>query len=123
MPKVSDWELSRELIEAHSTMSQVTPEYVAPEHLDAFLPEASVDERTDVYQLGLVCYELLTETRPSHLGGTVTPPTELNDALPDALDDILLRALNHDPNERFKHPLYFERALDEALANDLPVRS
>lgn len=120
IPKVADWGLSRELIQATGSISQATPEYAAPEHFNALMPDAPVDERTEVYQLGVVCYEILTGTHPSHLKGEVAPPTDVDDSLPDSVDDIITTAIAHDRSERFEHSLLFKRAIERALSDDFP---
>ncbi|WP_436902266.1 protein kinase domain-containing protein [Halovenus halobia] len=73
--------------------------YAAPEQFD----EQSVDGATDIYQLGAVLYRALTgrppydgdaETvREQILAGDRTPPTDHNPKLPDAVDDIIAKAM------------------------------
>jgi serine/threonine protein kinase len=115
VPKVVDWGLSRELITHTGSVSQATPEYAAPEQFDALRPEMQVGVHTDVYQLGVLCYELVTGTHPSHLDGDVRPPSEVSSAVPNALDGVLLTALAHDRSERFDHPLLFRESVSEVV--------
>jgi HEAT repeat protein len=63
VPKVSDWGLARFQMEHSGRLSSFTPRYGAPEQ---FLPGefGGVDNRTDLYQLGLVLYELTTGAHP-----------------------------------------------------------
>lgn len=120
VPKVADWGLSREIIKATSTISQATPDYAAPEHFGALMPDAPVDERTDVYQLGVVAYEILTGIHPSHLRGDVPAPTEINNSLPESADNIISTAITHDRTERFEHSLLFRREVEKMLSNNFP---
>ena len=85
-----------------------TPGYMAPE----MIREQAVDERADIFALGVIFYELLTGTTPFHaatmldiLHKTVheepTPATERNPALPAELDWILAKMLAKEPEERY----------------------
>lgn len=121
VPKVADWGLSREIIKATGSISQATPDYAAPEHFDALMPSSPVDERTDVYQLGVVCYELLTGTHPSHLSGDVPSPTDIDDSLPDRVDTLISTAITHDRDERFEHSLLFKKNIEGILSDEFPT--
>lgn len=71
--------------------------YMAPEQAaDA----SSVDKRTDVYSLGVVCYQLLTGQIPA---GRFSMPSQLNPHLPPELDPIVLRCLAFNRDERYDH--------------------
>lgn len=70
-----------------------TPRYMAPEQLEN---PRQVDQRADVYSLGVVFYEMLTGELPL---GRFAPPSEKSGA--DArLDEVVLRALEKEPNRR-----------------------
>ncbi len=60
--KISDWGLSKLKIDESVTLSGATPSYAAPEQISQEFGKA--DERTDIYQLGNVFYELLTGRLP-----------------------------------------------------------
>lgn len=120
VPKVGDWGLARELIRQSGSVSQVTPDYGAPEQFQALRPDAELGVRTDVYQLGLVCYELLTGQYPNHLDPeAVLPPTQIESGLPTQIDDILMKALAHNPNHRFEHSLLLKAELEEVVESVL----
>lgn len=71
-----------------------TPHYMAPEQ---FEQPRSVDHRADIYSLGVVFYELLTGELPI---GRFAPPSQRVEV--DAhLDEIVLRALEKEPERRY----------------------
>lgn len=86
-----------------------TPEYMSPEQID---DPTSVDQRTDVYSLGVSLYEMLTGARPfrgtSHmvmqqvLTDDPRAPRKLNDRIPRDLEVICLRAMEKDPARRYQ---------------------
>ncbi|HEX7480499.1 MAG TPA: cyclic nucleotide-binding domain-containing protein [Polyangiales bacterium] len=89
-----------------------TPAYMAPEQAQGRI--ADIDERTDVYGLGGILYQVLT-LRPPHDGanasddlrlaraGLVPPPTEVvsDRTLPPFLCRIVMKALAAKPSERY----------------------
>jgi predicted ATPase/serine/threonine protein kinase len=95
-----------------------TPLYMSPEQCQG-LP---ADERSDVYALACVLYEMIAGKPPfradtvfavlrKHVERAPRRPSEAVPAVPQALDDALLRALAKDPGERFQSPVDFARAL------------
>jgi serine/threonine protein kinase len=96
--------------------------YMSPEQLE----RRQVDRRADVFALGVVLHELLTgrrlfeaATMPETLHRLqylqVPMPSELNPAVPPALDVVVLRALTRDPDLRYPSATEMLAALD-ALA-------
>ena len=87
-----------------------TPAYMAPEQADGRLDH--IDHRTDIYGLGAIFYEILTG-RPPFTGsntlevlrkvirGNPPPPRELWPEVPRGLEEICLKAISRDPNERY----------------------
>jgi serine/threonine protein kinase len=84
-----------------------TPAYLSPEQAAG----DAVDERTDIYGLGVVLYELLTgqlpcqtdspvETMMRRLYETPTSPTAFNPLIPPRLEALVMQALERDPVDR-----------------------
>jgi len=94
----------------HITGLVGSPVYMAPEQVR----EEQCTHRSDMFSLGVVAYELLTGRRPFEGESDYatlykisyeepTPPSVLRPGLPKSLDDILLRALAKQPQQRFAH--------------------
>jgi serine/threonine-protein kinase len=92
--------------------------YLSPEQLRG-LP---VDPRTDVFSAGVVLWESLTgvrlflvedleETAKRVLNAVVAPPSSLNPEVPKELDQIVLKALNRDRDQRYETAAEFADAL------------
>ncbi len=98
-------------------------QYASPEHFGG-----EVDARSDLYSLGLVLYELLTNTRPisgddhfSIIKGHINRPPlpfEVSDPrhlVPDALRRVVMKALQKRPEDRFQNATEFADALRATL--------
>jgi eukaryotic-like serine/threonine-protein kinase len=98
-----------------------TPHYMAPE-----ICEGYVDERSDMYAVGILLYEMLTgyvpfdgPTDQIYLDHWKTPPMApslLNPALPRALERVILRALEKDPCHRYQTIEELLHAYHKAIA-------
>lgn len=120
-PKLSDWGISKSLLDRSEGPSEFTPAYAAPEQL---APETygKPDDSTDIYQVGSVVYELLTGVRPFERASTfadavlsqeVVPATEHDPSLPDELDDVLGRALAKRKDNRYESVLLLRDDLED----------
>jgi serine/threonine-protein kinase len=96
-----------------------TPEYMAPEQVE----NGSLDERTDVYALGAILYELLTGQVPfknedpwqsafQRTTGDPIAPRTLNAALSPQAEEIVLHALQREPRDRYPSTAEFQADLD-----------
>lgn len=121
IPKVADWGLSKHLLEHSKSIDGYTPTYSAPEQFDD--EYGQTDDITDVYQLGAVFYELFTGHPPFEgdktreiirqvLNEEPIPPTKKAD-VSEALEDILLRALSKEKNDRYDDIIYLRDDLQE----------
>jgi tRNA A-37 threonylcarbamoyl transferase component Bud32/tetratricopeptide (TPR) repeat protein len=131
--KVVDFGLAKirgvEPAEAARGLVAGTPDYMSPEQARAL----EVDGRGDLYALGVVLFELLTGRLPfiddtpskvmmRHVVDPVPDPRDIAPyrGFPDALVEIVLRALAKDPGERFKDADEMTQALQKVV-NKLAV--
>lgn len=106
--KVSDWGLSKMTTGESVTLSGATPQYAAPEQISHEFGRS--DERTDIYQLGTVFYELVTGELPfkgdmavvygSILNTDPIPPSQINSKA-IMVEPIIMKCLNKDKNLRY----------------------
>ncbi|MBS0387094.1 MAG: HEAT repeat domain-containing protein [Proteobacteria bacterium] len=87
-----------------------SPKYMAPEQILG----KKVDERADVYAVGVMLYEMLTGVPPyargdhmsvmyQHVQGRARAPCEVNPALPKELGELIMRAMAVDKTKRFQN--------------------
>lgn len=85
-----------------------TPEYMAPEQVAG----KKADERSDIYSIGIILYELFAGQVPfkgetaigvgfQQLKDAPKPPRELNSQISEAVEKVILRALEKSPAKRF----------------------
>jgi serine/threonine protein kinase/tetratricopeptide (TPR) repeat protein len=98
--RISDFGIAIPRREADRHSFTGTPAYMAPEQRTPGMP---VSERTDVYALGLVLYDLLVggHVRSQIKDGTPLPrPSALLTGVDPQLDRVIMTALSRDPNDR-----------------------
>jgi serine/threonine protein kinase len=96
--KVSDFGLSQVRGEVKLTRQGVrvgSPIYQAPE----YLMRGTVDDRSDLYALGVILFQMITGTPIAEPGGAERPSTKVK-GLPTWLDDLVFMLLSADPRGR-----------------------
>ncbi len=101
-----------------------TPDYMSPEQV---MGGHNVDARADLYSLGVVLYQMVTGTTPfkgnmpmqivmHHLHSEPPPPSSLREDLPIPAEQVILRALAKNPNDRYMSAQDLASAFRLALA-------
>jgi eukaryotic-like serine/threonine-protein kinase len=99
-----------------------SPKYMAPEQILG----RKVDERADVYAIGVILYELFTGVPPysrgdhmavmyQHVQGKARSPKEINPALPPGLSELIVKAMAVDKSKRFQSMDEMRLALERFL--------
>ncbi len=139
IPKVLDFGIAKFLVGAASFVTQSglifgTARYISPEGAAG----EKVDQRSDVYSLGIMTYELLAGRAPfeadepvqllvKHMHEVPAPLRKWGPAtgVPQVVEDVVMRALAKNADARQENATVFARALREALAEwqGTPIRS
>ncbi|WP_161596593.1 protein kinase domain-containing protein [Salinigranum halophilum] len=125
--KVGDWGLARLLFRHSKDIDELTPEYAAPEQVDQ-QREVS-NPYTDIYQLGVVAYELFTGQNPFGHENKITvvdavkketppPPSEMSNDLPPEVNDVIMKAIRKREEERYDTVVNLRRDLVSAFGRD-----
>jgi HEAT repeat protein/tRNA A-37 threonylcarbamoyl transferase component Bud32 len=99
-----------------------SPKYMAPEQILG----KKVDERADIYSVGVILYEMVTGIPPysrgdhmsvmyQHVQGKAKPPIEVNPALPKEVSDLVVKAMAVDKLKRFQNMDELRMALEKLL--------
>jgi HEAT repeat protein/tRNA A-37 threonylcarbamoyl transferase component Bud32 len=99
-----------------------SPKYMAPEQILG----KKVDQRADVYALGVILYEIMTGVPPyargdhmsvmyQHVQGKARPPREINPALPPGLPEVIMQAMSVDKDKRYQTMNELRAALEKFL--------
>jgi transcription termination factor NusA len=138
VPKVTDWELDGRRSDPTRGKIARSKRHAAPEIIRRGQFDGgqydTLGAHTDIFQLGIVCYELFTgrhpfldddqhrvtlrdfETRPA-------PPSEVDPELPAALDRVLLPALEREPTDRYETALDLRRGFEWIAGVDTDYQS
>jgi len=111
--KIGDFSIAKSMelngLTNNDVMIVGSPEYMSPEQVNG----EKIDNRTDIYSVGVVLYEMVTG-RPPFISDTLiaiahkqifelpTPPKELNPNIPIWLDKIILKCLAKKPDDRYQ---------------------
>jgi serine/threonine protein kinase len=99
-----------------------TPEYMAPEQVAG----KRVDERADLYSLGIILYELFTGKVPFSGDSAIAvgfmqmkdppqPPHEINPQIPPEIETVILKCLQKEPNARYGSVAQVKAALQNVV--------
>ncbi len=124
-PMLTDFGISRLLETSTGALGRKEldmPFYISPEQAQG----QPANERSDIYSLGVMLYEICTGTRPfqgnspasireQHISTMPTPPTEMNPNISPALSAVIMHSLAKDPAERFSEAASMVTALAEAI--------
>lgn len=122
--KIADFGIARiensNLTQAGSVLG--TPNYMSPEQCTG----QSMDHRSDLFSIGIVFYELLTGEKPFNgnsmhavmhkiVSSEPEKPSDLNPAVPPALNQVIAKALAKSPAMRFQSADEFRKSIDAAM--------
>jgi eukaryotic-like serine/threonine-protein kinase len=128
--KVADFGLARAIADTTRTSvsGQVlgTVAYLSPEQVE----RGRVDERSDVYSVGIMLFELLTGSRPftgdnalqvayQHVHADVPPPSTLVSSITAEVDDLVAGATRRDRQARFSSARSFSEQLRKVRRGEL----
>jgi serine/threonine protein kinase/tetratricopeptide (TPR) repeat protein len=128
--KIMDFGIARSIHEKGITGPSVligTPEYMSPEQAEA----KEVDQRSDIYSLGIILYEMATGRVPfegdtalsvamKHKGETPENPKRLNPGVPEDLSRVILKCLEKDKAKRFQTAAEVRSEL-EKIGKEIPA--
>lgn len=131
--KVTDFGIAKTPTSESLTMTDKaigTVNYISPEQASG----GNVDEKSDLYSVGVMLYEMLTGTLPFKAESPVAvammqvnekpvQPREINPQIPIGLEQIVLKAMSKKPDERFNCAASMERALEYFVKNPTIVFS
>ncbi len=98
--------------------------YMSPEQAHGM----PLDHRSDIFSLGICFYELLTLTKMFQGSSDLSvlekvretdfiPPRQLNEAIPEKLEELMLKALEKNPDDRWESAAQWREALEDFLFN------
>jgi len=108
-----------------------TPAYISPEQAQA----QTVDQRSDIYSLGIILFEMVTGRVPyvadtplavilKHVSNPLPLPSSIKADTPEAIEQVILKALAKNPDDRFATAAEFASAWKRALdvKDSAPIR-
>jgi serine/threonine protein kinase len=124
-PKLTDFGFNRILNPMALSLNEVP--YISPEIAQGF----AGTNRSDVYSLGVILYEICTGALPfngdtpgdilmQHIHSTPTPPALINPHIPPALTAVIMRSLSRDPATRPPTAIALIASAAKALNTNMP---
>lgn len=124
--KVADFGIAR-MMESNNTMTKEalgSVHYISPEQAKG----GRVDNRSDLYSLGVVMYEMITGRTPydgespvavaiQHINGGAPRPSTINPTIPKGLEQIIMKAMAHDLQDRYISAMALLEDLDAFRKN------
>ena len=120
--KVTDFGIARMMSKGNTLTKEAlgSVHYISPEQAKG----GRVDNRSDIYSLGVVMYEMMSGRPPydgetpvsvaiQHINGGAAMPSTLNPNIPGGLEQIIMKAMAHDPVKRFDGATAMLRDMDE----------
>jgi len=128
--RIMDFGIARAIKEKSITGSGVmigTPEYMSPEQVEG----KEVDQRSDIYSLGIILYEMLTDREPfegdtpltvgvKQKSETPKDPKDFNERIPDDFNQLILKCLEKEKENRYQNADELKSEL-ERLEQGLPT--
>ena len=125
--KVTDFGIARFSHNETRTMTDKaigSVHYIAPEQARG----GYTDEKTDIYSVGVMLYEMLTGQLPFEADNAVSvaimqlqtdpkPPREIDPSIPEGLEEITLKAMQKDPEHRYQSAADMLRDIEEFRRN------
>lgn len=124
--KVTDFGIARIMSKSNTLTKEAlgSVHYISPEQAKG----GRVDNRSDIYSLGVVMYEMMTGRPPfdgdspvsvaiQHISGGAAMPSTLNPNIPGGLEQIIMKAMALDPNQRYATATEMLYDMDELRKN------
>ncbi len=124
--KVTDFGIARVMSNSNSLTKEAlgSVHYISPEQAKG----GYVDNRSDLYSLGVVMYEMMAGRPPydgespvavaiQHINGKAQNPSALNPNIPGGLEQIIMRAMEKDPSKRYPTAASMLYDMDEFRKN------
>ena len=120
--KVTDFGIARMMSKGNTLTKEAlgSVHYISPEQAKG----GRVDSRSDIYSLGVVIYEMMSGRPPydgespvavaiQHINGGAAMPSTINPNIPGGLEQIIMKAMAHEPEQRYDSATQMLKDLDE----------
>ena len=124
--KVADFGIARVMSQGNTLTKEAlgSVHYISPEQAKG----GRVDDRSDIYSLGTVMYEMMTGRPPydgespvavaiQHINGGAKMPSTINPNIPGGLEQIIMKAMAHEPGDRYASATAMLYDMDEFRKN------